>query len=98
MLSKLHSSIAKKTTLSVAGVLITTLGISLLVLLYLTQSTSIENKKNELKEFSTIMAESITFAMSEGSTDVSPFIERTSKIPNISELRIIPSNLKYWDV
>jgi methyl-accepting chemotaxis protein len=39
------------------------------------------------------MSESITFAMSEGSTDVSPFIERASKIENIAELRIIPSDL-----
>lgn len=92
-LSNIHSSITKKTTLSVAIALVSSLGLSLFILLYLTESAATENKKLELKEFSTIMAESITFAMSEGSTDVTPFIERASKIENIAELRIIPSDL-----
>lgn len=92
-LSKIRSSITKKTTLSVAIVLSSCLGISLFILLYITESAATENKKLELKEFSAIMAESITFAMSEGSTDVTPFIERASKIENIAELRIIPSDL-----
>lgn len=93
MFAKIHSSITKKTTISVALALTFSLGLSLFILLYLTESAATENKKLELKEFSTIMAESITFAMSEGSTDVTPFIERASKIENIAELRIVPSDI-----
>ena len=93
MISKINTSITKKTTMSVAITLLSTLGISLFILLYLTESSAKENKKLGLKEFGTLMSESITFAMSEGSTDVKPFIEHASKIENIAELRIIPSNL-----
>lgn len=93
MFSKLHSSITKKTSLSVASALIITLGISLFILLHLTESSALDNKKLELKEFSTLMSESITFAMSEGSSDVEPFIEHASSIDNVAELRIIPTNI-----
>lgn len=88
----IKSSILKKTSISVIVALVSSFGLSLIILLYLTESASIENKKNELKEFSILMRESISFAMSEGTTEVEPFIERASKIPNIINLRIIPSD------
>ena len=56
-----------------------------------------ENHKNEIthagvSQLAQTINQSLEFSMNEGVTDVDPFIEKSKKIKNVSELRVIPVN------
>lgn len=89
----LNKSVGKKTGFFVSVAMFAVLGISLFVFLMVIESGKRNDKKVAVEELSDLLAESITFTMSEGSTDVSPLIAKTKKINNIADLRIIPTDL-----
>ncbi|MGD8777517.1 MAG: methyl-accepting chemotaxis protein [Ignavibacteria bacterium] len=94
-LFSLNKSVSKKTSFQLSIALTIILGIALAFFLLFIESKIMQNKKIALQELGATMVESISFAMSEGSTDVTPYVEQVSKQENLAELRIIPSNFVY---
>lgn len=93
----LKKSVTKRTGFYLSFALTIILGIALTFLLLFIESKIMNNKKTGLEELSTTMAASISFAMSEGSSDVSPYVEKVSKQENLVEVRILASNYIYED-
>lgn len=89
--------IKKSLTLQIAAVV----SVSLLVILgflfgslcLINEGIQLSEKETSLEEFSDMMVKSISFAMSEGSTEVEPFIEKAKEIHNIKELKVISTHL-----
>ncbi len=85
-------SISRRTGLIVAGSLVITLTIMLVILLRdVEQSQKSEIKKN-VNETSEAISQSIKFCMEQGINDVSDYIKRAKNIENVRELRIIPTD------
>ncbi len=86
-------SIARRINYLLGFVLFSSLSVMFILLLNKEESLKIEKTKQNVHELSEILRESITFSMSGGVTDVTPFIQQMKKIGNIRELRVIPTNL-----
>ncbi len=86
-------SVSKKISYKVAAGLIFVLGILLIFVLYYSQNSKLESAKEITHEVSETMKYSILFSMGEGITDVEPFIERVKHLNNLSEVRIIPTEI-----
>lgn len=79
--------------MSVAIGIFSLLSVGLIIFLIYSENSKLESADETIHELNKSMKESITFSMSQGVTDVEPFIERMKSIENIKELRIIPSEL-----
>jgi methyl-accepting chemotaxis protein len=88
---------SKHITIQIAAMvslaLIVILGVLFGSLSLISESIQKSEKVTSLKEFSDMTSKSISFAMSEGTSDVSPFIEKAETIDNIVELKITPTHL-----
>ena len=89
----MNKSISNKIGATIASVLFVTITIMLFVLLAKEESQKMDTTRNNVVELSELMTKSISFAMAEGTTEVAPLIDEASKSENISELRIIPTDL-----
>ncbi len=89
----MNKSISNKIGATIAAVLFVTITIMLVVLLLKEESQKMDTTRRNVVEFSKLMTKSISFAMAEGTTYVAPLIDEASKSENISELRIIPTDL-----
>ncbi len=89
----MNLTISRKVGVIVAVTLFITLNIMLFLLITNEERAKKIKVKENVEELTTTISESLIFSMSEGITDVSPFIERTEKIENIKELRITPTDL-----
>lgn len=85
-------SISKKIAFIVSAILSITLGVMVIVLLTREQNQKKESTKEEVRNISQLITKSIVFAMSQGTTDISPYIEKTKDLNNLKELRVIPTN------
>ncbi|MFO7445554.1 MAG: methyl-accepting chemotaxis protein [Ignavibacteriaceae bacterium] len=85
-------SISRKMGIIVAATLGVTLSIMIFVLLTKEEKTKTDKAKQSVSELSDAITQSIIYAMGEGVTDIQPFIERSKKIKNIKELRIISTD------
>ena len=87
-----QNTLYKKISRIIAITLFITLAIMLLVL-QINQSNSEHNAaKKETENISRVLISSLSFAMANGATDVKPVIGDIKKIPELCDLRIIPSN------
>jgi methyl-accepting chemotaxis protein len=86
-------SISKRISLSVAIGITSLLGICLIAFLVYSEQTKLKTSSDTIHELNQSMRESIIFSMSQGVTDIKPFIERMKVIENIKELRIIPTEV-----
>ncbi|MBN1301212.1 MAG: hypothetical protein JW995_08330 [Melioribacteraceae bacterium] len=93
MFSSIASSILKKLAGLICISLVVLIGISMGVLCSIFENNITEQKNEALHELSKVTVESLYFAMSEGSTDVEPFLEKAKQIDNIVDLTVIPSGL-----
>ncbi len=84
-------SISRRISLSVAIGITSLLSIGLIVFLIYSEQAKLKTSSDTIHELNQSMKESIVFSMSQGVTDVKPFIERMKAIKNIKELRIIPT-------
>ena len=85
-------SISKKVGLIIAISLVVSLSIMIFVSVTLEGNSKKEATKQEVHNISQLMIKSISFAMSQGSSDVLPYIEKVKDTENLAELRVIPSN------
>jgi methyl-accepting chemotaxis protein len=84
-------SIAKRIGVIVAAVLTVVL-VAMFVFLRLTQESHMMSASREgVQRTNDLVVKSIIFAMGGGVTDVKPLIKTVSEVPNLRELRIIPS-------
>ena len=88
-----NKSISKRISLLVAGGVFTFLTVGLILFLIYSQNVKLNSANNTINELDQSMRESIIFSMSQGVTDVAPFIERMKSIKAIKELRIIPTKI-----
>jgi methyl-accepting chemotaxis protein len=89
----MNKSISNKIGVTIASVLFVTISIMLVILLLKEENQKMNATKSNVKEISELMTKSISFAMAEGTTDVEPMIDEANKSENISELRIIPTDI-----
>jgi PAS domain S-box-containing protein len=86
-------SIAKKLSAVVMGVMIVTLS----VILFATQTNHerrlAEREKNSIAQLYGVISRSLVFSMSQGATDVSSFIGAIRTMPNVRDLRVMPTDL-----
>jgi methyl-accepting chemotaxis protein len=86
-------SIARRIGVIVAAVLTVVL-VAMFVFLRLTQESHMMSAAREgVQRTNDLLVKSITFAMGGGVTDVKPLIKTVSEVPNLRELRIIPSRV-----
>ncbi len=93
MKNKFKNSITIQIAALVSICLIVILGVLFGSLSLITESIQMSEKETSLREFSDMTLKSISFAMAEGTSDVSPFIDKAESIDNIVELKIIPTYL-----
>jgi methyl-accepting chemotaxis protein len=91
----MNTSILKKIGATITFVLFVTISIMLFVLITKDENQKMDATMSNVIELSELMTKSISFAMAEGTTDVEPLIVEANKSENISELRIIPTDLIY---
>ena len=85
-------NISKKVGLIVSLSLLITLAVATVSLLE-EESTSIMNSTDqEIRMVGQLMVNSLTFAMSQGATDIKPYIESIKGLRNLSELRVMPTD------
>ena len=85
-------SISKRISLVLSLTLVACLGIMSFILLSQQEDHYKDKSLESITELSKSINESVTFSMSQGTTDIAPFIERFKNVDNISELRITPTN------
>ncbi len=85
-------SISKKVGLIVSVSLFVTLSMMIIVLLVQEGDSKLNSTRQEVHNVSQLMIKSISFAMSQGSSEVKPYIEKVKDTENLVELRVIPSD------
>jgi methyl-accepting chemotaxis protein len=88
----MNLSISKRMGVIISVTLLVSLSCMLFLLLTQEESSKKSKAKESVSELSDVLKESITFSMNEGITDIDPFIERSKKIKNLRQLRIIPTD------
>ncbi|QQS37617.1 MAG: HAMP domain-containing protein [Ignavibacteriales bacterium] len=91
--SSFSTSISRKISMTVAIGIFSLLSIALVIFLIYSENSKQNSANETIHELNKSMKESIVFSMSQGVTEVEPFIERMKTIENIKDLRIIPSGL-----
>lgn len=77
--------ISKKVGLIVSLSLIVTLTGTMIVLLVQENNSRMKSADDDVRNFSSLMVNSVTFAMSQGITDVKPLVESVTNLNNVSE-------------
>ncbi len=85
-------SISKKVGLIVSISLAISLSVMLFILFLNESSSQMSSAEEEVKTVQQTLIKSITFAMSQGTTDIHPFIEKMQKTEGFAELRILPTD------
>jgi methyl-accepting chemotaxis protein len=85
-------TIAKKVGFLISGVLSVTLIVTFLVLLNSMEKQSQDYTQIYLDDLEKTLMHSLTFAMSQGLTDVTPFVQKVKQIDNLRDLTILPIN------
>jgi len=86
-------SISKTTGMIVAVTLFITMNIMIFILLK-TEDISITNMaKSESQNISELINKSISFSMSQGTSDVTPLINKIKDLNNLSELKVAPTDI-----
>lgn len=85
-------SISRKVGLIISLSLLVSLSIMVSVLLSRENKAKLEATNTEVHNLSKVMINSISFAMAQGTTDVSPYIKKVKNTPNLFELRVLPAN------
>ncbi len=88
-----NKSITKKISLLMAVGVLSFLSIGLIIFLLYSENTKLKVANDSIHELNQSMKESIIFSMSQGITDVAPYVERMRSIKGIKELRIIPTEI-----
>lgn len=85
-------TIAKKTGLLITGALSVTLIVTFATLLTSSRNQSQESTETYLSDCESLLMHSLTFAMGQGITDFTPYVQKVQQIENIRELGIHPVN------
>lgn len=83
-------SIKKKFSFLISGILSVTLIVAFYILLTLNKIQAENYTQLYLNDLEETLTHSLTFAMSQGLTDVSPYIQKIKQIKHIHDLRVIP--------
>ena len=83
-------TIEKKFSFLITGILSATLIIAFYILLTSNKNQAENYTQLYLNDLEETLTHSLTFAMSQGVADVSPYIQKLEQIKNILELRVIP--------
>jgi len=89
----MNQSVSKVISIIVGGCLILFTGISLIIMVSRQSSREMELVNRNVEELSNILHQSLTFSMSQGVTDIKPYSDMLSKMHNIRQIRVIPTNL-----
>ncbi|MBN2425668.1 MAG: response regulator [Calditrichaceae bacterium] len=87
----MKNSISTSLGLILVSCLLLVLGSGLLVLITRSSDREIENAEEHVREIKDILLKSIEFSMGEGVTSAEPFARMLSDMPNIREIRLIPT-------
>jgi methyl-accepting chemotaxis protein len=85
-------TITKKFGFLITGILSVTLIITFFILLISNKIQAQNYTELYLNDLEETLVRSLTFAMSQGLTDVSPYIQNVEQIENIRELNVLPLN------
>ncbi len=86
-------SIIKKIGIIVSGTLVISLSIMIFLLLSHEASVNLSKANESAINIANLTVKSLTYAMSQGATDVAPFIKHTKDLQNLADLRVIPANI-----
>jgi methyl-accepting chemotaxis protein len=78
--------------LIVAGALSVTLFVSFTFLLVRQQQSSAREREDSVQRVRELLVGSLTYSMTQGITDVLPFIEQSKKLRGLRDLRVVPSD------
>jgi methyl-accepting chemotaxis protein len=85
-------SISKKVGIIISASLVVTLTIMITILLVLQSSAQSDTVKEELHNLSSTMIKSISFSMTLGADDMTPYVEKVKNTEGFLELRITPTD------
>lgn len=85
-------TISKKVGLIVSSSLLITLTVVIVSLLEQESRSIMNSTDEEIRMVGQLMVNSVTFAMSQGATDIKPYIESVKGLRNLSELRVMPTD------
>ena len=86
-------SISRKVGLIIASVLFLSLFTVFGIMLLRTERTMMDSAEETVKDFNTLISNSLIFAMNEGASSVEPYFEMLKQVPEIVEERLIPNNV-----
>jgi methyl-accepting chemotaxis protein len=85
-------SISKKLGATVAITLFITINVMIFILLKTEGSATLGAVESESQNISELMMKGLMFSMSQGISDVGPFVEKVKDLKNLTELRVTPTN------
>jgi len=85
-------SISQKGGAIVALSLLVTLSIMLLILLNQERKSTVESTREDITSLAEMISLSANFSMSQGLTDIKPFVEKFKGLDNFTELRLLPTD------
>lgn len=85
-------TISKRISIVLSITLILCLGVMSFLLLTQEEKHYKAKSLGSITELSESINEAVTFSMSQGTTDIAPFIDQMKKVKNLSELRITPTD------
>lgn len=88
-----RNTLFQKIARIIAATLFLTLTTMIAILLINQSNSEHDSAVNETENISNVLISSLKFAMANGATDVKPVIENVKSISEISEFRIIPTNI-----
>ena len=91
----MFSSLTKKISIIVLGILTVTLTSMIIVLQVIEQNRSQEEAEKHGHNLSELIMSNIVYSMGEGLDDVSPIVDNASQLENIRDIRVIPTDLIY---
>jgi hypothetical protein len=72
--------------------LLVTLSVMIVILLTQEAKSKMNSTDEEVRSMSRLMVNSITYSMSQGVSDIKPFIESVKGMRNLSELQVVPTD------
>jgi methyl-accepting chemotaxis protein len=87
-----HDTLFKKIARSLSITLFFVLTTMIILLLYNQTKSEKESTVQEAENISSVLINSLKFAMGNGATDVTPFVENVKNTPNLVQLRIMPTD------
>ncbi len=89
----MRSSISRQMGLIISLSLLVTLSVMITILLTQDESSKMRSTDAEVHSISRLMVNSISYSMSQGISDIKPFLGSVKGLKNLADLRVIPSDI-----